>query len=53
MSEYGSVDDIRRKIREGIYTTATMESARNEHQVLQVNAHLASLVQQYHSAERL
>jgi uncharacterized protein involved in tolerance to divalent cations len=30
MSDYGSVDDIRRKIREGIYTTATMDSARNE-----------------------
>jgi len=30
MSDYGSVEDIRRKIREGIYTTVTKDSARNE-----------------------
>jgi len=30
MSDYGSVEDIRCKICEGIYTTVTKDSARNE-----------------------
>jgi hypothetical protein len=30
MSDYGSVEDIRRKIRKGIYTTVAKDSARNE-----------------------
>ena len=30
MSDYGSVEDIGYRIREGIYTTVTKDSARNE-----------------------
>jgi len=30
MSDFVSVEDIRRKIRDGIYTTVTKDSARNE-----------------------
>jgi len=30
MCNYGYIEDIRRKISEGIYTTVTKDSARNE-----------------------